>query len=307
MRIAFLGTPEFALPILQALIDRKETIAVFTQPDRPVGRKAILTPPPVKLLAQEHDIPVFQFERIRSAEGVQALKDYAPDLMITAAFGQLLSAENLSIPKYGTINVHGSLLPKYRGASPIQSAILNGETVTGVTTMFTDTGMDTGDMLLKQEIAISISDTYESLSEKLSNAGAALLLQTLKQFEEGTLQRTPQDAAQATICHLIRKEDGKLEFSDTCLQVHNRVRAMNPWPTATALFDGQTMKIWETRLTDKTDTILPVGMLTVDANRLYVQCADGFLEIVSLQAPGKKRMDATSFLHGCSLAGKRLL
>lgn len=305
MRIAFLGTPEFALPVLQALIDREDTLAVFTQPDRPVGRKAILTPPPVKVLAEQHAVPVYQFEKIRSIEGVAALKEYAPDLMVTAAFGQLLSAENLSIPKYGTINVHGSLLPKYRGASPIQTAILNGETITGVTTMFTDIGMDTGDILLKQEVAISLSDTYETLSDKLAKAGAELLIETLTRLENGTLQRVPQDHTQATVCHLIRKSDGIMHFDESCLQNHNRVRAMNPWPTATAMLDGQPIKIWETRLTDD-HASLPLGTLTEKAGKLFVQCADGLLEIISLQAPSKKRMDAASFLRGYPVIGKQL-
>ena len=305
MRIAFLGTPEFALPVLQALIDRGDTLAVFTQPDRPVGRKAILTPPPVKVLAEQHAVPVYQFEKIRSGEGVAALKEYAPDLMVTAAFGQLLNAENLSIPKYGTINVHGSLLPKYRGASPIQTAILNGETITGVTTMFTDIGMDTGDILLKQEVAISLSDTYETLSDKLSKAGAELLMETLTRLENGTLQRVPQDHTQATVCHLIRKSDGIMHFDESCLQNHNRVRAMNPWPTATAMLDGQPIKIWDTRLTDD-HASLPLGTLTEKAGKLFVQCADGLLEIISLQAPGKKRMDAASFLRGYPVIGKQL-
>lgn len=305
MRIAFLGTPEFALPVLQALIDRGDTLAVFTQPDRPVGRKAILTPPPVKVLAEQHAVPVYQFEKIRSGEGVAALKEYAPDLMVTAAFGQLLNAENLSIPKYGTINVHGSLLPKYRGASPIQTAILNGETITGVTTMFTDIGMDTGDILLKQEVAISLSDTYETLSDKLSKAGAELLIETLTRLENGTLQRVPQDHTQATVCHLIRKSDGIMHFDESCLQNHNRVRAMNPWPTATAMLDGQPIKIWDTRLTDD-HASLPLGTLTEKAGKLFVQCADGLLEIISLQAPGKKRMDAASFLRGYPVIGKQL-
>ena len=305
MRIAFLGTPEFALPVLQALIDREDTLAVFTQPDRPVGRKAILTPPPVKVLAEKHAVPVYQFEKIRSLEGVAALKEYAPDLMVTAAFGQLLSAENLSIPKYGTINVHGSLLPKYRGASPIQTAILNGETITGVTTMFTDIGMDTGDILLKQEVAISLSDTYETLSDKLAKAGAELLIETLTRLENGTLQRVPQDHTQATVCHLIRKSDGIMHFDESCLQNHNRVRAMNPWPTATAMLDGQPIKIWETRLTDD-HASLSLGILTEKAGKLFVQCADGLLEIISLQAPGKKRMDAASFLRGYPISGKQL-
>jgi len=305
MRIAFLGTPEFALPVLQALIDRGDILAVFTQPDRPVGRKAILTPPPVKLLAEKHTVPVYQFEKIRSVDGVAALKEYAPDLMVTAAFGQLLSAENLSIPKYGTINVHGSLLPKYRGASPIQTAILNGETITGVTTMFTDIGMDTGDILLKQEVAISLSDTYETLSDKLAKAGAELLIETLTRLENGTLQRVPQDHTQATVCHLIRKSDGIMHFDESCLQNHNRVRAMNPWPTATAMLDGQPIKIWETRLTVD-HASLPLGTLTEKAGKLFVQCADGLLEIISLQAPRKKRMDAASFLRGYPVIGKQL-
>ena len=184
MRIAFLGTPEFALPSLQALIDRGDTLAVFTQPDRPVGRKVILTPPPVKVLAEQHGISVYQFEKIRSLEGREALEAFQPDLMVTAAFGQLLSSKNLAIPRLGTINVHGSLLPKYRGASPIQSAIIAGEAETGVTTMMTDIGMDTGDMLLKSATRIDPDETYEQLSDRLAVLGAKLLLETLDRLEE---------------------------------------------------------------------------------------------------------------------------
>ena len=246
---------------MQTLIDRGDTIAVFTQPDRPVGRKAILTPPPVKVLAQSHGIPVFQFEKIRSAEGVDALSAFAPDLAVTAAFGQLLSADNLAIPKFGTINVHGSLLPKYRGASPIQTAILNGDTMTGVTTMFTDIGMDTGDILLKKEIAIDPDDTSETLSKKLSEAGALLLKETLSRLEAGTLVRIPQNNDEASKCRLIRKEDGKLDFSKTTQQVHNRVRAMNPWPVSFASLDGQPLKFFETQLCDLAPDALPIGTL----------------------------------------------
>lgn len=307
MRVAFLGTPEFALPVLQTLIDRGDTIAVFTQPDRPVGRKAILTPPPVKVLAQSHGIPVFQFEKIRSAEGVAALSAFAPDLAVTAAFGQLLSADNLAIPKFGTINVHGSLLPKYRGASPIQTAILNGDTMTGVTTMFTDIGMDTGDILLKKEIAIDPDDTSETLSKKLSEAGALLLKETLSRLEAGTLVRIPQNNDEASKCRLIRKEDGKLDFSKTTQQVHNRVRAMNPWPVAFASLDGQPLKFFETQLCDFAPDALPIGTLKVMQKKLYVRCADGYLEIRSLQCPGKKRMAAESYLCGSDLGGKQLL
>lgn len=306
MRIAFLGTPEFALPSLRALIDRGDALAVFTQPDRPVGRKAILTPPPVKELALRHGIPVYQFDRIRCPEGVAAMREFAPDLCVTAAFGQLLSRENLAVPARGTINVHGSLLPKYRGASPIQTAILNGETETGVTTMFTDIGMDTGDMLLKRTAAIAADDTYETLSEKLAVIGAALLLETLDKLEAGTLQRIPQNDAEATVCRLIKKQDGKLDFGQSALQVHNRVRAMNPWPTAFAELDGQPIKIWETALTERTADV-PFGTLCVFGQQLFVRCADGLLEIRSLQAPGKKRMPAAEYLRGCRLDGKRLL
>ena len=307
MRIAFLGTPEFALPVLQALIDRGEELAVFSQPDRPVGRKAVLTPPPVKVLAMQHGIPVFQFEKIRSAEGVAALEAFMPELMVTAAFGQLLSAKNLAVPKYGTINVHGSLLPKYRGASPIQTAILNGDAVSGVTTMFTDIGMDTGDMLLKREVVIDSDDTYETLSDKLSHAGAELLTETLDRLASGTLKRIPQNNDEATVCHLITKQDGILRFDVASKAVHDRVRAMNPWPTATAQLDGQPLKIWQTAPSQLNNPALPFGTLTVVDRRLYVQCKDGLLEIVSLQAPGKKRMDARNYLLGCPLDGKRLL
>ena len=306
MRIAFLGTPEFALPSLQALIDRGDTLAIFTQPDRPVGRKAVLTPPPVKVLAQTHHIPVFQFEKIRSEDGVEALTAFSPDLMVTAAFGQLLSAKNLAIPRLGTINVHGSLLPRYRGASPIQAAILNGEAVTGVTTMFTDIGMDTGDMLLKAEVPIDADDTYETLSDKLANVGAALLLKTLGQLEAGTLVRIPQNPNEATICHVLKKQDGMLDFSQAKKQVHNRVRAMNPWPTGTAMLDGQPLKIWQTRLCENDSVLYPIGSLSVQDGHLCVQCADGLLEIVSLQLPGKKRMAAEDFLRGAHLDGKQL-
>ena len=303
MRIAFLGTPEFALPSLNALIDRGDTLAVFTQPDRPVGRKAILTPPPVKVLAEAHGIPVFQFEKIRSAEGREALEAFAPHLMVTAAFGQLLSSKNLAIPRLGTINVHGSLLPKYRGASPIQSAIINGETETGDTTMMTDIGMDTGDMLLKASTPIGPDETYEQLSERLAAMGAELLKETLDRLAAGTLVRIPQDPEQATVCHMLKKEDGRIDPTRSARAIHDLVRGTNPWPCAFAMLDGQPLKIYETRRTDASFPDAP-GTLTERGGRLYLCCGDGALEIVSLQAVGKKRMDAGAFLRGCRLDGK---
>jgi methionyl-tRNA formyltransferase len=205
MKIAFLGTPEFALPSLDMLYQSGHELGVFTQPDRPVGRHAVLTPPPTKAYALEHSIPVFQFEKIRLPEGVEALKAFAPDLMVTAAFGQILSAENLAIPKYGCINVHGSLLPKYRGAAPIQWAIINGETETGITTMMTDVGMDTGDILLVDRVSIGENETAGELFERLSVLGAETLKRTITALEAGTLVRIPQVESQATKCPCLKK------------------------------------------------------------------------------------------------------
>ena len=203
MKIAFLGTPTFALPSLQMLLEQGHALHVFTQPDRPVGRHKTLTPPPVKAFATEHQIPVSQFERIRSAEGLAALSAFAPDLMVTAAFGQLLSAENLAVPKLGCINVHGSLLPKYRGAAPIQWAVVNGERETGVTTMMTDIGMDTGDILLCDRTPIGENETAGELYDRLSVLGAATLARTLDALQRGTLQRIPQNEAEATTCPML--------------------------------------------------------------------------------------------------------
>lgn len=307
MRIAFLGTPEFAVPSLQKLIDRKDELMVFTQPDRPVGRKAVLTPPPVKLLAQSYGIPVFQTEKIRSDEGVAALQSFAPDAVVTAAFGQLLSAKNLSIPRLGTINVHASLLPKYRGASPIQAAILNGDAMTGVTTMFTDIGMDTGDILLQRTAEISITDTYETLSQRLSHIGAGLLGDTLELLQSGCLCRIPQNNDEATTCHMIKKDDGRLCFDHSAFAVYNRIRAFNPWPAAYAFLEGQQLKIWQAALTGIESSALPNGTLQVIDRKLYVRCGDGMLEIVALQLPGKKKLSSEQFILGYPVDGKQLL
>ena len=308
MRIAFLGTPEFALPSLEMLRTSGHTLAVFTQPDRPVGRHATLTPPPTKAYALQHGIPVFQFEKIRLPEGVAALRDFAPDLMVTAAFGQLLSSENLAIPKYGCINVHGSLLPKYRGAAPIQWAIIDGETETGITTMMTAVGMDTGDILLVDRIAIDPDETAGELFEHMAILGAETLRRTIASLEAGTLVRIPQDESQATKCPMLKKEHGKLDFSLSAASVHNRVRGTNPWPGAYALLDGETLKIHQTRRTDQAIGEEPFGILKGSAKSgLFVRCADGWLEIVELQATGGKRMRAKDYLLGRSLEGKVLL
>ena len=308
MRIAFLGTPEFALPSLDMLQKSGHTLAVFTQPDRPVGRHATLTPPPTKAYALSHGIPVYQFEKIRLPEGVAALSAFEPDLMVTAAFGQLLSAENLAIAKYGCINVHGSLLPKYRGAAPIQWAIIDGETETGITTMMTAIGLDTGDILLVDRLTIDPDETAGELFERMALLGAQTLQKTIAALEAGTLTRIPQDEAQATKCPMLKKEHGKLDFSQTALANHNRVRGTNPWPGAYALLDGEPLKIHQTRLTDAPVGEEPIGQLKGNAKSgLFVRCADYWLEILVLQATGGKRLAAKDYLVGKTLEGKVLI
>ena len=308
MRIAFLGTPEFALPSLDMLQKSGHTLAVFTQPDRPVGRHATLTPPPTKAYALSHGIPVYQFEKIRLPEGVAALSAFEPDLMVTAAFGQLLSAENLAIAKYGCINVHGSLLPKYRGAAPIQWAIIDGETETGITTMMTAIGMDTGDILLVDRLTIDPDETAGELFERMALLGAQTLQKTIAALEAGTLTRIPQDEAQATKCPMLKKEHGKLDFSQTALANHNRVRGTNPWPGAYSLLDGEPLKIHQTRLTDAPVGEEPIGLLKGNAKSgPFVRCADCWLEILVLQATGGKRLAAKDYLVGKTLEGKVLI
>ncbi|MDD3920365.1 MAG: methionyl-tRNA formyltransferase [Eubacteriales bacterium] len=309
MRIAFLGTPEFAVPSLQMLIDAGHTLLVVTQPDRPQGRHATLTPPPVKVLAEKHGIPVFQCEKIRLPEGVEALRAFRPELMVTAAFGQILSKENLDIPTHGCINVHGSLLPKYRGAAPIQWAVINGEHVTGVTTMLTDVGLDTGDILLTEETPIQPEETAGELYCRLADIGAGLLKKTIVALEAGTLTPTPQNEAAATKCGMLKKEHGKLDFSLPAQRLHNLVRGVNPWPGAYALLNGEPLKIWKIRTAPEAlpPKDAPLGMLFGGVKQgLFVTCADGALEILELQAAGGKRVQAKVYLMGKPIVGSVL-
>ncbi len=306
MKIAFLGTPDFAVPSLQLLIDRGYTLALFTNPDRPKGRHGALTPPPTKELALRHGIPVYQFEKIRRPEGVAALRAFAPDLMVTAAFGQILSQENLDIPPMGCVNVHGSLLPKYRGAAPIQRAIIDGETITGITTMLTEAGLDTGPILLQEATPIGENETAGALFERLATLGAQLLGKTIDGLVAGSLRPVPQDEALATHCSMIKKEDGRIDFSQSTAQIHNLVRGMNPWPTAFGELEGVPVKIWETRK-GKEGSFGPIGQCVIADPKegLFVQAGDGLLEICTLQFPGGKRMEAKAALRGRPLAGKR--
>ena len=305
MRIAFLGTPDFAVPSFQMLIDKGHELALFTNPDRPKGRKGELTPPPTKVLAQKYDIPVYQFEKIRCEEGVAALKEFAPELMVTAAFGQILSAENLAIPKYGCINVHGSLLPKLRGAAPIQWSIINGDKVTGVTTMLTDVGLDTGDILLMRETEIGENETAGELFDRLAVMGAELLDETIQALIDGKLNPVPQDHEAATKCGMIKKEMGRLDFTATAQQIHDKVRGMNPWPAAFTTVDGADVKIWETRKTGEKCSGIPGLCVTADPKKgVFVQTADELIEITEIQFSGAKRMSAKAAVLGHPLEGK---
>ena len=306
MKIAFLGTPDFALPSLKMLSERGDDIVVFTQPDKPVGRKAIMTAPPVKKLALEYGLDVFQFDKIRSEEGLAALKDADPELMVTAAFGQILSKENLSVPRYGCINVHGSLLPKYRGAAPIQWAVINGEEKTGVTTMLTDIGLDTGDILLERETEIGKDETAGELFDRLAEMGAELLKETIEKLERNELEPKKQNDAEATKCSMIKKEHGHIDFSKSEKAIHDLVRGMNPWPCAYAMLEGKAVKIWRTRRipTKKTGSKAGSILCADKQNGLIVKCGDGDIEILELQFPGSKRMSAQAAMLGHELVGK---
>lgn len=295
-----MGTPEFAVPSLEALIGAGyEVVAAVTQPDRPVGRKKTLTPPPVKVCAQAHGVPVLQFERIRRKEGREALTALQPDLFVTAAFGQILSKAVLDIPRLGTINVHASLLPQYRGSAPINWCIVSGEKKAGVTTMMTNEGIDTGDMLLRDEVEIGENETAEELTERLSSLGAQTLLRTLRALEDGTLVRTPQNEAEASYQPMLSREMGEMDWSRSAQQLHDQVRGLYPWPGAYTTMDGGVLKVWVSRISDMKTDAAPGAVVKADAKEgLFVACGTGVLQIVELQAPGSKRMNARDYLRG---------
>ena len=300
MRIVFMGTPEFAVPPLRALLDAGYPVAAaVTQPDRPAGRGHKLTPCPVKLLAQERNVPVYQFERIKSPEGVACLRELAPDLVVTAAFGQILSQELLDIPKYGTVNVHASLLPQYRGSAPINWCILNGEIVAGVTTMLTDAGMDTGDMLLKAETPIGELETAGELTARLSELGAELLLDTLKRYPNGDLEPTPQNPDEASYQPMLNKEMGRIDWARSAREIANQIRGLNPWPCAYTENEGGRLKIYLAKPCPARGEAEP-GTVAVSGAKegLFIACGEGWLEILEMQVPNAKRMAAKAYLQG---------
>lgn len=299
MRVIFMGTPDFAVPSLEALLTKHEVVLVVTQPDKPKGRGKKMVPTPVKACALEHGIPVLQPEKVKEPEFVEQLRSYEPDLIVVTAFGQILSEPILEMPKYGCINVHGSLLPKYRGAAPMQWSIIDGEKVTGITTMYMAKGLDSGDMLLKAEVEITDEDTFATIHDKMAVTGANLLLDTLDQLEAGTLERIPQDHDAATYAPMITKETGHIDWSKNRQDIINLIRGLNPVPAAYTIYEEEVLKIFGAALSDvQADSAANGEIVAVVKKGFVVKCGDGCLLITEVQARGGKRMMTDAYLRG---------
>ena len=300
MRIVFCGTPEFAVPILDAVVTSgHQVVGVLTQPDKPKNRGMKLLPTPVKEYAITHDIPVYQPKTLRDGEALDLLRKMEPELILVAAYGKILPKEILELPAKGCVNVHSSLLPKYRGAAPINWAILNGEEKTGVTLMYMAEGLDTGDMLAKAETPIDLNEDAQSLHDRLSQMGARLLAETLPAIASGTVTAVPQDDGQSCYAPMLSKELSPIDWSRTARQIHDQVRGLVPWPSAVAQLDGVRCKIWKTALTGETTHRAPGSIVQADRHGLKLACGDGqVLELLEIQPDGKKRMSAAAFLAG---------
>lgn len=297
MNVVFMGTPDFAVPSLENIAKIHIVQAVFTQPDKPVGRKMILTPPDVKVCAEKLGIPVYQPVKLKDSDSYEIIKELNPDVIVVVAYGQILPENILNIPKYGCINVHGSLLPKYRGAAPIQWSVLNGDKVTGVTTMYMEKGLDTGDILETKEYEIGINDTAGEVFDTLAEMGGKLILDTLEKAEKGELHPIKQDDSKSSYAKMLDKSMCNIDFSKTNLQVHNQVRGLSPWPVASTKLNGKVLKIFETRLAEgkgKPGEIL-------NTNPLTIACGEGAVVVNTVQLQGKKKMDSKAFLQGHKL------
>ncbi|MGQ9519743.1 MAG: methionyl-tRNA formyltransferase [Candidatus Fervidibacter sp.] len=309
MRVVFMGTPEFAVPSLQAIVNAgQEVPLVVTQPDKPAGRGLKLTPPPVKVAAQKLGLVVFQPEKLNVPESLEVIAQAKPDVLVVVAYGRILKEQCLAIPPKGCINVHPSLLPKYRGPSPIQHAILNGDEVTGVTTMFMDTGMDTGDIILQRQVPIDPDDTAGTLSKKLSMVAAELLVETLKLVEEERAPRVPQDHSKATYAPTIPPETAHLDFGEPAIRLKNLIRALNPEPGAHAFFRVKRVKFWRAQAVEGKPTEPPGTIVFIDKNRMLVATGDGLLLPTELQTEGKKSLTVSEWLKGMQpRVGERFL
>ena len=305
MKILFMGTPDFALFSLRALVEAGEqVIGVVTQPDKPKGRGYTLTPPPVKVYAMEQGLPVYQPKTLRDEAFAQLLSELDPDLIVVVAFGKILPQNVLDYPKYGCVNVHGSILPKYRGAAPMQRAIIDGEAETGVTTMMMDVGLDTGDMLLVEKMPIEENDNFETVHDKLGAIGAHALLETVKAMKAGELVRHKQDDSLSTYAAKIEKEDCLIDFSKSAKAVHDLIRGLSPIPLGfTHTADGKMLKIIATEIAERSGSFAPAGtVLSVSGGKITVACGEGSVALLTVLPEGKKRMQAADFINGRKIA-----
>ena len=302
MKIVFMGTPDFAVGTLEALIEAgHEVVLAVTQPDKPKGRGKEMQFTPVKECALKHDIPVFQPRRVREEECIEELRKYNADIMVVVAFGQILPKEILEMCTYGCVNVHASLLPKYRGSAPIQWAIIDGEEVTGVTTMQMDEGLDTGDMLLKTEVTIEPKETGGSLFDKLADAGAKLCVETLEALQNKTVTPIPQGETTTAYAKMLDKQLGNIDWNKTAVQIERLIRGLTPWPSAYTNWNDKVMKIWDAEVSAidiETEDAKAGTIVKVEKDAFYVQTGEGLLKVCELQIPGKKRMEAGAFLRG---------
>ena len=302
MKVIFMGTPDFAVGTLEEIMKAGHEVAlVVTQPDKPKGRGGAVQFPPVKECAIAHNLPVFQPNKIRETENVEYLRSFDADIMVVAAFGQILPKSILDMPKYGCINVHASLLPKYRGAAPIQWAILNGDEFTGVTIQRMDIGVDTGDMIAKKQLRIAEDETGGSLFDKLAEIGATLCVETMDSIEKGTAQYIPQDSEQATHVSMIDKELGNIDWSKSAVEIERLIRGLNPWPSAFTRLNGKTFKIWKAKVMPENTDNKPGTVTKVIKDSMEVQTGDGVLSLLEVQLEGKKRMEIDAFLRGCQV------
>ena len=303
MKVIFMGTPDFAVGTLEAIIEAgHEVVLVVTQPDKPRGRSGALQFTPVKECAVAHGIEVFQPTKIRLEENVEYLRKYEADIAVVAAFGQILPQSILDMPKYGCINVHASLSPKYRGAAPIQWAVINGDAVTGVTIQQMDIGVDTGDIIAIREVPISEEETGGGLFDKLAIVGAELCVEAMTAIENGTATRTPQNHEEATHVSMISKEFGNIDWNKSANEIEHLIRGLNPWPSAYTKLDGKSFKIWRAKVVPETSDKAAGTIIKVEKNGLVVQTGDGALSLLEVQLEGKKRMEIDAFLRGYSVS-----
>ncbi len=308
MRVIFMGTPEFAVPSLEALLNSDdEVVGVVTQPDRPKGRGQTLAVSPVKELALRRQIPILQPTKIKDPDFLAALRGWDSDVIVVAAFGRILPPSILSLPRNGCVNVHGSLLPRYRGAAPIQWAIINGEPETGITTMLMDEGMDTGAILLQERMAIEPQDTAGSLSVRMAALGGRLLIETLKRLKAGTVMPRRQDDSQATLAPILKKEDGLVDWSSPARALANRIRGLTPWPGAYTFLHGDRWALWKAAPLSEPASAAPGTIVTVSKQALHIATGDGLLMVTELQVANSRRMAVSQYLAGHAIqSGLRL-